>query len=56
MRRAFVLTAEVSSREIEKSSLKRNIYNNIRVMLIENLDGENLDNENESKAKVYHPQ
>ena len=49
-----VLLAEVSLREIETLSLKRNIYNNMRIILVGNLDGGNLDNENESKVKVYH--
>ena len=49
LRRASILIAKVSLREIETSSLKRNIYNNIRALLIEN-----LDSENESKIKVYY--
>lgn len=38
-------------KEIETSSLKRNIHDNVRVIL-----AGNLDDENESKAKVYYPQ
>ena len=44
----------MSLREIETSLLKRNIYDNARVMLIENLDEGNLDVENEGKIKVHY--
>ena len=54
MRRAFILVAEVSSREVETPSLKRNIYDNMRKILAGNLNGGNLDGENEGKAKVYY--
>ena len=55
MGRVFTLVAEVSLREVETPSLKRNIYDNIRVILVGNLDGGNLDVENEGKTKVYYP-
>lgn len=54
LRKAFILVAKVSLREIKTSSLKRNIYNNIRIILIENLNEENLNSENKSKVKVYY--
>ena len=41
----------MSPREVETPSLKRNIHDNVRVMLIGN-----LDDESEGKAKVYYPQ
>lgn len=50
----FILVAKVSLREIKTPSLKRNIYDNIRKILIENLDKENLNRENENKVKVYY--
>ena len=46
----------MSLREIETPSSKRNIHDNVRIILIENLNEENLDDENEGKAKVYHLQ
>ena len=46
----------MSLRKIETSSLKRNIHDNIRAILIENLDKENLNGENQSKVKVHYPQ
>lgn len=45
---------KVNLREIETPLSKRNIHENIRIILIENLDEENLDDENENKVKVYH--
>ena len=45
----------MSLREVETPSLKRNVYNNIRVILAENLNGGNLDVENDGKIKVHHP-
>ena len=54
--RAFAPAAEVSPREVETPSSKRNIHDNVRAMLAGNLDGGNLDGENEGKAKVHHPQ
>ena len=48
--------AEVSPREVETPSSKRNIHDNVRAMLAGKLDGGNLDGENEGKAKVHHPQ
>ena len=50
------LAAEVSLREVEAPSLKRNIHDNARIILVGNLNGGNLDGENEGKAKVYHLQ
>ena len=43
--------AEVSPREVETPSSKRNIHDNVRAMLAGNLDGKN-----EGKTKVHHPQ
>ena len=43
--------AEVSPREVETPSSKRNSHDNVRAMLAGNLDGEN-----EGKTKVHHPQ
>ena len=54
--RASAPAAEVGPREIEMSSSKRNIHDNVREMLAGNLDGGSLDGENEGKAKVHHPQ
>ena len=54
--RASAPAAEVSLREVETPSSKRNIHDNARTILAGNLDGGNLDGENESKAKVHHPQ
>ena len=54
--RAFASAAEVSPREVETPSPKRNVHDNVRAMLAENLDGGNLDVENEGKTKVHHPQ
>ena len=54
--RASTPAAEVSLREAETLSSKRNIHDNARIILAGNLDGGNLDGENESKAKVHHPQ
>ncbi len=54
--RAFASAAEVSPREVETPSSKRNVHDNARAMLAENLDGGNLDVENEGKTKVHHPQ
>ena len=54
--RASAPAAEVDPREIETSSSKRNIHDNVREMLAGNLDGGSLDGENEGKAKVHHPQ
>ena len=54
--RASAPAAEVSLREIETPSSKRNIHDNVRAMLAGNLDGGSLDGENEGKAKVHHPQ
>ena len=51
LRRASAPAAEVSPREVETPSSKRNIHDNVRAMLAGNLDGEN-----ESKAKVHHLQ
>ena len=48
--------AEVSPREVETPSSKRNIHDNVRKILAGNLDGGNLDRENEGKAKVHHLQ
>ena len=56
MGRASAPAAEVSLREAETLSSKRNIHDNARIILAENLDGGNLDGENESKVKVHHPQ
>ena len=47
--------AEVSLREVEIPSSKRNIHDNVRAILVGNLNGGNLDGENEGKAKVHHP-
>ena len=49
--RASAQIAEVSLREVETPSSKRNIHDNVRAMLAGNLDGDNED-----KAKVHHPQ
>ena len=54
--RGFAPAAEVSLREVETPSSKRNIHGNVRAMLAGNLDGGNLNGENEGKAKVHHPQ
>ncbi len=54
--RAFAPAAEVSPREVETPSSKRNVHDNVRAILAGNLDGGNLDGENEGKAKVHHPQ
>ena len=54
--RASAPAAEVSLREVETPSLKRNIHDNVRTILAGNLDGGNLDGENEGKAKVYYLQ
>lgn len=56
MGRASFSAAEVRLREIETPSLKRNIYDNVRTILIGNLDEENLYGENEGKVKVHHLQ
>ena len=48
--------AEVSPREVETPSSKRSIHDNVRKILAGNLDGGNLDGENEGKAKVHHLQ
>lgn len=54
MGRASILIAEVSLRKIETSLLKRNIHDNMRVILVENLNKENMNGENEGKVKVYY--
>ena len=54
--RASAPAAEVSPREVETPSSKRNIHDNVRKILAGNLDGGNLDDENEGKAKVHHLQ
>ena len=54
--RASAPAAEVSPREVETPSSKRNIHDNVRIILAGNLDGGNLDGENEGKAKVHHLQ
>ena len=54
--RASAPAAEVSPREVETPSSKRNIHDNVRTILAGNLDGGNLDGENEGKAKVHHLQ
>ena len=54
--RASAPAAEVSPREVETPSSKRSIHGNVRTMLAGNLDGGNLDVENEGKTKVHHPQ
>ena len=51
LKRASTPATEVSLREVETPSSKRNIHDNVRAMLAGNLGGEN-----ESKAKVHHPQ
>ena len=56
LRRAFASAAEVSPREVETPSSKRNVHDNVRAMLAGNLDGGTLDVENEGKTKVHHPQ
>ena len=54
--RASAPAAEVSPREVETPSSKRNIHDNVRAILAGNLDEGNMDGENEGKAKVHHPQ
>ena len=54
LRRASAPAAEMSPREVETPSSKRNIHDNVRTILTGNLDGGNLDGENEGKAKVHH--
>ena len=44
----------MSLRKIKISSLKRNIHDNIRVMLVGNLNKENLNGENKDKVKVHY--
>ena len=54
--RKIALAAEVSQVGLGTPTLKRNIYDDGRALLVEGLDGENLIGKNESNAKVYHPQ
>ena len=54
--RASAPAAEVSPREVETPSSKPSIHVNVRTIMAGNLDGGNLDGENEGKTKVHHPQ
>ena len=54
--RASPSGAEVSPREVQTPSSKRNIHDNVRTILAGNLDGGNLYGKNEGKAKVHHLQ
>jgi len=47
--RASTLRAEINIRKIETPSLKYKIHDNIKIILVGNLDGEN-----EGKSKVYY--
>lgn len=45
---------KINLKKIETPLLKRNIHDNIKVILIGNLNEENLNGENKNKVKIYY--
>lgn len=54
LRRASISVTKMNLKKVETFSSKRNIHDNVKIILTKNLDGKNLDDENESKIKVHH--